>query len=236
MEHAVELILKFRNELLQVGITVVAAGLTVIAAIFLYFRQRHYEMIVDRYLNEGIDLIQAELQESVQRLAHNWARWLEVLKEYREFSEEFDLNNLRVGFIEHRSGRFNYVAHCRLLKITKSSEIYTLYLMAIQSLDSANSRLASEFPSSIAFALKSDRVTMGASELAARFAAEAEEIWKKNQKWHYLITELQYLSEFLEQRRLSYSKLDRLHKNRTVKNIVKQIKDRFAEELDVDSD
>ena len=64
--------------------TIGAATVAVIAATAHFRRQKEYETVQRRYLDQGLDIVMATAQASLDTFSHNWARCLEILKTFRD--------------------------------------------------------------------------------------------------------------------------------------------------------
>ena len=92
---------------LLVGLTIARVGL------WIYFRQKEYELVKQRYLEQSIDILASELELAFGAFSRNWARCLQILKEYRDMEEHFEPEQLSSGFLEFESSRFQRIAHHR---------------------------------------------------------------------------------------------------------------------------
>jgi hypothetical protein len=82
-------------EIIKGGFTLAAAGLAAWVALRLYFRQKEYELIKQRYLEGSVDIVSAEVEQALGVLMNNWARCLNIVKAYRDERADFDLQELK---------------------------------------------------------------------------------------------------------------------------------------------
>lgn len=128
---------------LLVGLTIARVGL------WIYFRQKEYELVKQRYLEQSIDVVAAELESAMGAFSHNWGRCLQLLKEYRDIEAHFDLDKLSSGFLAFESTGFQRIAHYRLRSLVQSDVIWKVYQLALAFAASANAKAASEIPATI---------------------------------------------------------------------------------------
>ena len=67
-------------------VAIVAASV----GIFVYHKQKEYELVLQRYLIDCIDLICADIDYSLGLFRNNWVRCLQLLKQFRDV--EFAMN------------------------------------------------------------------------------------------------------------------------------------------------
>ena len=63
-------------EIIRGVVTLAAAGLASWVALTLYFRQKEYELIKQRYWEGGVDVVAAAVEQALGVVSHNWARSL----------------------------------------------------------------------------------------------------------------------------------------------------------------
>lgn len=102
------------QELFKGLITLVVGLAVAYVGLWLYFRQKEYELVKQRHLEQCIDVIASELELALGTFSHNWARCLQILKDYRDMEVHFDIKQLSAGFLELHSSRFQRIAHFRL--------------------------------------------------------------------------------------------------------------------------
>lgn len=106
----------------QAAVTIVGVLLTALLAYWIYYAQKQYEFLVSRYLDQGIDVIAAELQSAIEAANHNWARCVDLLREYRDLGARFDAEQLDLGFIERPAGKLQHTANFRVFKIVGNTD------------------------------------------------------------------------------------------------------------------
>ncbi len=83
-----------KQDLLSVAIKfiipIILAFLAYLFGLKTYFRQKEYEMVRKRYLEEGIDLIAQESDRALSIFIYNWSRGLTVIKHFRDFGTKID--------------------------------------------------------------------------------------------------------------------------------------------------
>ncbi len=133
----------------QIIITISVAILSVCGAAYFtvrqFFLEREYQLVKERYLEGSIDLLAAQLQEAVQAHKYNWAKSLTVLKQFRDFKENFDFDKLKINFIEVKSSNFNIIAQYRLNELTGTDKFWTAYQLTLAFVYSAEAFINDDF-------------------------------------------------------------------------------------------
>jgi uncharacterized membrane-anchored protein YhcB (DUF1043 family) len=85
---------QMQAELMKAGITLIVGLALAYFGLRIYFRQREYELVKQRYLEQSLDVISGDLEAISSAFNHNWAHCLNILKEYRDAPGTFDQAHL----------------------------------------------------------------------------------------------------------------------------------------------
>ena len=119
------------QELFKALLTLLVGSAVAAIGLLIYFRQKEYELVKQRYLEQSIDVVASELESALGTFSHNWAHCLQMLKEYRDMEGHFEPELLANGFLEFESSRFQRIAHHRLRSLTQSDVIWKVYQLAL---------------------------------------------------------------------------------------------------------
>jgi hypothetical protein len=87
-------------EIIKGIFTLVPVALGAWIGLRLYFRQKEYELIKQRYLEGAVDIVAAEVEQAFGTFSHNWARCLNIVKAFRDAQNDFDAKELEKGFLD----------------------------------------------------------------------------------------------------------------------------------------
>ncbi len=215
----------------QASVTIIGVLLTALLAYRVYHAQKEYELLVSRYLDEGLDPIAAELQSAIEAVNHNWARCVNILREYRDLGGKFDEEQLNIGFIERPAGKLQHIANFRVYKIVGNTDFWVLYQLAISDLDTAMNRLSREYPNAVRLVIGKNLDDEARKKATEYVLQESRRRHDSIQKWANLLAELHGLRDFLEGKRLTHSYLRRVNKKKEIKQFVANLKKHFPSEL-----
>lgn len=129
-------------ELIRGGFTLAAVGLGSFIALRVYFRQKEYELVKQRYLEGSLDLIAAHLESTLGTVSHNWARSMQICKSFRDTGQNFDLEELTKGFLDFDNSKFQQIAHHRLGALIKTQVIWGIFQSALAWANAATTYLS----------------------------------------------------------------------------------------------
>lgn len=215
----------------QAGVTIIGVLLTALLAYRVYHAQKEYEMLVSRYLDDGLDVLAAELQSAIEAVNHNWARCVDLLREYRDLGAKFDENQLDIGFIERPSGKLQHIANFRVYKIVGNTDFWVLYQLAISDLDTAINRLSREYPNAVRMVISQKLNDTARSHAVEHVLNESKKRHDSIHKWANLLAEIHGLRDFIEGKRLTHRYIDRVKKKEEIKAFIQNLKKHFPAEL-----
>jgi uncharacterized membrane-anchored protein YhcB (DUF1043 family) len=199
----------------------------------LYFRQKEYEIVKQRYLENSLDIIAGELENISSAFSHNWARCLDILKEYRDAPEIFNRSHLTQGFLELSGSKFNRAAHHRLKVLTGSDIFWRTYQLALSRHMALNSVVVNEIPLAIQAQLDGN-VAATPQAIVDHSFAELKPMNEQSDHFATLHNALHRLSTELEKERLSFNKVHKFSKRSAVQSLVKELSDFYAMDLESD--
>ncbi len=210
-------------ELVKGLFTLVAVALGSYIALRVYFRQKEYELVKQRYLEGSIDLITAQLESTLGTVSHNWARAMQICKSFRDTDDNFDTSELTKGFLELDNSKFQQIAHYRLGALIQSQAAWGAFQSALAWANAANNMFVREVPEAIRIRCTTDRIKMDRPAMAEQIIADMKARHDEGFKYASLQRELHKVGRILESERLSWDAIGNFSSRLAVKNIVKDI-------------
>jgi len=200
-----------------------------------YFRQKEYELIAKRHLEEGIDAISKDVDRSLGLFRHNWWQATVVLKHFRDLGKDMREELYREPFISPDPTSFEVWRDYRLLDVVGDD----IFNRVHQSLDAFVRSSYSFFQDDLGTMV---RVTVeGGKELEVKaprpkmieeYMKQLEEMDKQSTRYYLLLGELQRLSSMIQTERLSFKQLSKLRERVQIKNAIANLKREFPDVLE----
>ena len=217
-------------ELIKAGTTLIVGLALAYFGLRIYFRQREYELVKQRYLEQSLDIIAGDLEAISSAFSHNWARCLDILREYRDAPGTFEQAQLSRGFLDLGSFKFNRIAHLRLQALTGSDVFWNAYQLALSRHMALNSLVVIEVPHAIRAQLNG-KLQATSDEVVAEAMKELEHLTEKSDHFATLQNALHNLSALLERESLSFKRVAEFAKKPRVVVLIKQVGDFYANAL-----
>jgi hypothetical protein len=199
-----------------------------------YFRQKEYELITRRYLDEGLDAISKSVDKSLAIFRHNWGQSLVVLKHFCELGKDMRKELYLTPYMPPDPAALELWRDFRLLDILGDDIFYRAH----QSLDVFVRTSYAFFQDDLGAFV---RLTLeGGKELEAKTSREeaimtyvehVEKYDEQAKKYYILLGELQKLSSILQTERFSFRELKNLKKRQKVVQIIKDLEEELRGDL-----
>jgi hypothetical protein len=214
-------------ELITGTFTLVAVVLGSVIGLNIYFRQKEYELVKQRYLEGAVDVVAAQLESSIGIVSHNYSRCLQLSKSLRDVGEHFDLSELKRGFIELDVSKFHQIAHHRIGTLLESQIIWEVFQLAMAYATSANNVITQEIPEAIRLRITTNMIEHDYATIADELANKLQELHNEGFKYSDLLNELNTLSRMLEAEKLNLKAISKFNRRPEIESIVERLKQAF---------
>lgn len=221
----------YASDLIQGGSTILAAVIAVGAGIWGFFRQKEYELVQKRYLEEGVDVIIATTENALNTYHHNWARCLEMLKAFRDNEamkpEELD----SAGFLHLPTDRFALTANYRINQIVNSGTVWRVFQLVIAFAQHACSVTRDEIPVGLKVKLTTDKIKASRKEMVEEAMTVLTELDSKSHRFHHFVGKLQDIAMLLEEQKFALKDIRKLRTHPTVVETIKDLEEYYKDDL-----
>lgn len=213
----------------------------VILAYFLgrsaYFRQKEYELITRRYLDEGLDAISKNVDKSLAVFRHNWWQSTVVLKHFREQGKDMRKELYQNPFIAPDASLFDLWRDYRLNDIVGDD----IFFRAHQSLDafvrSSYAFFQDDLCAMVRLTIEGGKeleVNVSREQAITKYLDEIKKLDGEVSRYYLLLGELQELASIIQTERFSFQELKELRKRPQVIKTIGNLKKWFRDTLEVD--
>lgn len=222
-------------ELVRGLFTLAAVALGSSIALWMYFRQKEYELVKQRYLEGGIDVVATQLEAALGVISHNWARCASLCKSLRDAGALFDVKELERGFLPLDSSQFKAVAHHRVGSLLQSQIVWRAFQLAMAYATNANSRITVEFVEVLRIKMTNpSSIPATHTALAEKLLEDLHIVHRKGFEFASLQRELHALGLLLEAARLSLSAIGEFHQQPAVQEVIARLTQKYPAELSED--
>lgn len=210
--------------------TVSAGATAAYVGLKIYFRQREYELIKQRYLENGVDKVLSEFEACSSIVTQNWAACAGALA--GAAGDQIPLKEILSNFkaLPHVSP-YNS-AHARVAKITGSYSFLHIHQKATAFYFVQNNAILEKTKKCI------EKISSTESKDPQLITKEIDNalsfifsIKDRLQKFSSLALYLQEVSEFIETNKLGFKSIQDAPKSKQVRSIVQRLEADFANEL-----
>ena len=216
------------NESLRIVASLLAGIALAYFGLRLYFRQKEYELVKQRYLDQCLDVVAGELDEVTSVLLNNWARSLELVKELRDAPRNFEVSHLEQGFLPLRASNFNHSAHHRLKVLIKSQIVWNCYQLALSRHLALNTVAAKEIPHALSEFIAGRLPHATSDEIVEAAFDQLRPIVNKSNEFALLQDAIQRIAGHFERSSLSFQDVQSFAELYEVRHIVQELEHHYS--------
>jgi hypothetical protein len=217
-------------ELTRGAFTLVGVALGASIGLAAYFRQKEYELTKQRYLEQGLDVVAGALQSMLGTVSHNYARAMQLCRQYRENGAGVDLQELTRGFKELDSSNFYQTAHYRVGSLLNDQIVWNSFQSVMVYASTTSTLMTQEIPEAIRKLAAMPEGARNRSADAEKMLIDVREAHDEMFKFATLGHELHVLCLLLEEIRLSQKAVAKFHKRSDVRASVQRLRTAFPDE------
>ena len=218
-------------DLISSATTMLAVVVGIGGGIWAYYRQKEYELVQRRYLEEGLDVLISTAESSLNIFSHNWAKSLEHLKMFRDL-EELDPAELDRGYLDLPDSRFSLLANYRVNAIVNSPTVWYVFQLLISFCQQGCTVARDEIPTALKLKLTSDGIDATREEMVDEAKAVLVELNSDSQKYHIFIGQMYRIVELFEKQKFRFDGVNKLNDDPVVKDVIKNLEEHFADKLE----
>jgi hypothetical protein len=217
-------------ELIKGVFTLAAVALGAAIGFFVYFQQKEYELTKQRYLEQALDVVASAVESLLGTVSHNYARTLQICRQYREKGAGIDLAELSRGFLDLDTSSFHQIAHYRVGSLLNDQVVWNTFQRVMVYASSTNNLLTEEIPEAIR---KLSAMPDGVRDRQADAEGMARDVREKHDeqfKFSDFTHALHVLSLHLEQSRLNRKAIATFAAQGNVRDVVQKLRAVYPEE------
>lgn len=200
-----------------------------------YSRQKEYELVRRRYLDEGLDAVAADVEHALAVFRNNWQHCLIILRYYRDMDAAMPQELLSKGYIEIDQSQFRLRPNYRVGELLGDPD--QIFWKVQQSLFAQVAGATSTFRDDIGSAIRltiseNAEPSVSKDEMVRAFFGECENRNTELRRYHAFLSAIQDITTEFEKHRFTLKTVHRFKYKRRTKAIVDRLKRQFADKLE----
>jgi len=218
----------------------VGAGLAPLGAAFVayllglraYHRQREYELVRRRYLDEGLDAFAADVEHALAVFKNNWQHSLTVLKHYREMDAGMRKELLDTGFMEVQMSQFRVRPNYRIGTLVGDRVFWNVQQFLFAFVGTTTAFFKEDLCGAVRHAISGGALKGPKQDMIDEYAKVCNEHLSTADRYYVLLAEVQAVTTEFEQEHFTLTTVQKFKERKAVKDSVKRLKEAFAAKLE----
>jgi len=216
----------------QFILVIIAAIAAALIGLYTYFKQKEYELVRQRYLMDCIDLLCTNIDYSLGVFRNNWARSLQLLKQFRDVGSAMEKEDYISPFLPFDYSFFTIVPFYRLEKLLEDNVFWHISQLLYAFIEKSYSLFERDMRKAIAYYVdNSEKEQVDPKKIAENYFPIVLSKDKEASKYYYMLNQLMSISSILEKEKFSFKKLDTFKNREDVKIIIEKMHSHFKDEI-----
>jgi hypothetical protein len=193
-----------------------------------YLRHKEYELIAKRYLDEGIDAIIKNIEQSLSVFRQNWWQSLIIIRNFQNLGQDMRPELYKKPFIQTESSSFEIWRHHRLIEIVGDKVFYEAHQLLEALVSKSYEFFQDDLISTIRVAIeggKENEIIATRDRIIPEYTHKIKE-WNKTAECFYVLTTmLQKIAFHIEKKRFLIKDIEKYSKDSEIKSCVISLKE-----------
>jgi hypothetical protein len=235
MTQLAQFIYKFAGPLASMVGPIAGVILAALLGIMMFFRQKEYELVRKRYLEEGVDKIVDQVAQALHIYQQNWSRCFLILKTYRDLKDDTRKELYSSPFAAVDPSTYLSTKHYLLQQLVRDSIFYESCQSLLVFLNEASNLFENDLCGAIKIQIEGGKShSIGPEhreDIIATYSKRLVTLNKEAEPYWELLRNLQVISFVLERHKFTFDKLEQFHKDKTVLSCIENVKSLFGKKI-----
>ena len=199
-----------------------------------YFQKREHEQIIQRYLEQGVDLISSNVDHALGIFKENWALSLRMLREFNGSNSAnipMRKESLAREFIMYDPKSFSISPFYKIKSLVGDDAFWEATQLLFAFVGTTYDFFENDLKYAIQAFYREDVPMASAKKIYEGYMAEVRSLNEKSEKYYKIIMELQNLAIHLETKPLTFKDIVSFKKKPEAKEIIKRLRSELIDKV-----
>ena len=218
------------SELVKIGIALAGAVIAYRLGLSAYFRQKEFENVRTRYLDQGLELACSHVDYVLGVFRNNWALMLRSLRQYRDADQLMPFEDFARQLREVDQSYFQLTPVYKIKSLVGSDIFWVAHQKVFSFVGTANETIKADYGLALKEMLEHPHHP-AKDEFLKKGLEKALELNQDAQRYYTLVAELQGLAEMLERENLSRDAVQTFRDREDVKKVIERVANLFPDRV-----
>ncbi len=195
-----------------------------------YFRQKEFELVRSRYLEQGIDRVAAQAEEALSIATHNFQHAFKVLRVFRDVGPDRAVEMCK-GFKGLEAGSLEIVAVHRLNELVQDGIFWDVRQLLYSAVQESHALAADDMCEAMRAAMKADRLKVSTADFVKAYEQNLMKGYYRCNRFVLLVSALHEIASALQAERLALQSVKEFSRKAVVIREINRLKNEFGNDL-----
>jgi hypothetical protein len=210
---------------------------TTLSGLWVYFRQKEYELVRQRYLEDGLDVLIHHVETALNIFQYNFTHSLLVLKTFRDLGADMPTRLYDTGFQDLDKVTMVPTRNYLLEQLIGDNICYKIHQLMMVFVHDANNFFMNDLCSMLRIKINGGKeigVKATREEIVEIYMKHCVEYEKKAHRFWILLGNLQNIAFAFEKEKFTFKKIGSFRNNASVQESISVLKEQFAADINHD--
>lgn len=215
----------------QLSIALITAIITTYVGIKIFYKQKEYEAVRHRYLEECVDLLCSNIDYMLGIFRNNWVKSLQLLQQFRDAGLAMKKEDYVSPFIPLDYELFTITPFYRLKTLLDDNIFWEMTQLLYAFIEKSYALFERDMLKAISYYIESNESDTNTKDISNVYFPVLQSIEKESHKFYNILTYLLKISSLFEKEKFSFKQLGSFKERQDVKKIINGMYDHFSEDI-----
>jgi hypothetical protein len=204
-------------------------------AMWFFFRQKEYEIVRSRYLENGIDIIVQQAERTLQIFQFNWARALMVLKAFRDMGKDTPKELYTSAFLQIDSASLESSRHYLIKELVGDKIFFEAHQGLLAFMQNADYIFRYDLSTTIRLCIEGGQeieIKATREQIYDSFFQQLKKLNLDANKYWIMLGLLNEIAIIFERQKFAFGSIGRFKETKEIRDILQNVRNEFRETLD----
>lgn len=199
-----------------------------------YYCQKEFELVRDRYLNEGLDQLVTRADYALQVFNHNWAHSLNIIKTVRGLKRDANIDVFLQDLVPPDAAMLELSVNRKVRELLQSEVTYDVHQLLASFVHNSFLKMRDDLGNAIRLYIEDSPEFQGKLSPKAiedQYLPVLFKLSAESNKYYFFVKQIQELANLLQKKKFGFKAVSEFGQKAEVKNIINNLETYYAEQI-----
>lgn len=199
-----------------------------------FYRRKEFELVRDRYLNEGLDQLVTRADYALQVFNHNWAHSLNIIKTVRGLKREANIDVFLQDLVPPDAAMLELSVNRKVRELLQSEVTYDVHQLLASFVHNSFLKMRDDLGNAIRLYTDDSPEFQGKLSPKAiedQYLPVLLELYAESNRYYFFVKQVQELANLLQKEKFGFKAVSQFGQKAEVKSIIHSLEKYYAQQI-----